>query len=261
MEKYKIRYVVLAKSIPEYSKRDGTLYTCSIGYSPELGLIRVYPLPVVSMNKWDLCEFEVERNKYDSRVESWKLSSYSRKENWTNLSDDVKIISKVKPEYVINQISQYIYPSVKFLNSQKKSVGLIYTKDYNIYWDSNSRYINDKQLGLFEDVEVADFTKYTKETKNKEARITFKDNEGEHDIQFNEWQVYEYQRKFNASDDAFRFMVGKNLLLVGNMHNYRNIWIVLSVFNINTPQIFNIIQQPFSAMNSVQEHNLFNSIM
>jgi hypothetical protein len=50
MRKYKIEYTLLAKSIPEFDKRDGKLYTCSLGYSPQLGLIRIYPLPVKGMN-------------------------------------------------------------------------------------------------------------------------------------------------------------------------------------------------------------------
>jgi len=239
MNKHKIKYVVLAKSIPEYSKRDGICYTCSLGYSPEMGLIRVYPLPVVSMNKWDIYEIEVERNKYDSRLESWKLSSYSRKENWMGLSKDVIYIGTIKqPNKFINSIANLRVNSIDFLNDNKRSIGLIQLNYYRIYWDINDRFINTNQLGLFEDVEIADFTKYTKETKNKEARIFFRDSASEHDIQYNEWQVYEFQRKYNATDDAFRFMKNKNLLMVGNMHNHRNIWIGLGMFEFDNLNLF-----------------------
>jgi hypothetical protein len=243
MESYKIHYVVLAKSIPEYSKRDQTCYTCSIGFSPQFGLIRVYPLPISSMNKWDHFEIEIERNKYDSRSESWKLSTYSRKENWIGLSEDVTYLGKVKPDFILNRLTHYAFPSIKTLNAIKKSIGIVELHDYKIYWNTNERLINTGQLGLFEDVEIADFTKYTKESKNKEARIYFRDANGEHDIQYNEWQVYEYQRKFSATEEAFRFMHNKNYLLVGNMHNYRNTWIGLGLFqlpmNINMGMIIN----------------------
>lgn len=230
MKTIKIKYVVLAKSIPEYSKRDETLFTCSLGYCPELGLIRVYPLPIKSMNKWDTYEIEVERNKYDTRIESWKLSSYSRKEQWVGLDKDAKYLYKADPGSIVNTISCLCKDSLKELNENKQSIGIIRVKDYRVYWNSNDRYIDTNQLGLFEDVEIADFTKYTKETKGKEARIYFKDTAGEHDLQYNEWQVYEYQRKFNASEEAFRYMKNQNMLLVGNMHNYRNIWIGLSLY-------------------------------
>lgn len=238
MKPIKIRYVVLAKSIPEYSKRDGMCYTCSLGYSPELGLIRVYPLPLKAMNKCDIYEIHVEKNKYDTREESWKLSSYSRKENWMGLSDDVKFLGIYDPKNVGSLIAKYSSPSIKELNIDKKSIGLIQLKEYRLYWTTNNRYIDSNQYGLFEDVEIADFTKYTKETKDKEARIYFRDSKNEHDLQYNEWQVYEYQRKFNASMEAFRFMKNKNLLMIGNMHNHRNNWIGLGIFEYSSISLF-----------------------
>jgi len=128
MSKMKIKYVVLAKSIPEYSKRDGICYTCSLGYSPELGLIRIYPLPISSMNKWDVYEISVERNKYDTRSESWKLSTYARKENWVGLEKDVTPLYKADPKDMVNIISRYRINSIKELNEQKKSIGLIQLK-------------------------------------------------------------------------------------------------------------------------------------
>lgn len=240
MKPIKIKYVVLAKSIPEYSKRDQTLFTCSLGYSPELGLIRVYPLPIIAMNKWDVYEIQVERNKYDTRNESWKLSSYSRKENWVGLAEDAKFLYKANKGSIINSISYYCKESLKDLNENKYSIGLIKIKNYRIYWDTNGRYIDNKQLGIFEDVEIEDFTKYTKDTKDKEARIYFKDRLGEHDLQYNEWQVYEYQRKFKATEGAFRFMKDQNMLLVGNMHNHRNVWIGLSLFKAYSYNLFDL---------------------
>jgi hypothetical protein len=238
MNPIKIRYVVLAKSIPEYNKRDAICYTCSLGYSPEMGLIRVYPLPIISMNKWDIYEILVERNKYDTRNESWKLSSYARKEGWAGLNNDVKYLGIFHPDKIGSIIAKYSSQSIKELNSNKKSIGLIQLKEYKFYWQKNNRYVDSKQYGLFEDVELADFTKYTKETKDKEARIYFRDKIGEHDLQFNEWQLYEYQRKFTASQEAFRFMKNKNLLMIGNMHNHRNIWIGLGMFEYNSVNLF-----------------------
>jgi hypothetical protein len=190
------------------------------------------------MNKWDIYGIEVEKNKYDTREESWKLSSYSRKENWIGLSDDVQYFGTANPDKMISIIANHKCKSIKELNDQKKSIGLLEVNDYRLYWDTNSRYIDTKQYGLFEDVEIADFTKYTKETKTKECRIYFRDSAGEHDVQYNEWQMYEYQRKFAANDEAFRYMKQKNLLFVGNMHNYRNIWIGLGMFEYNSLSLF-----------------------
>jgi len=230
----KIRYCLLVKTIPEYSKRDNTLYTCSIGLSPELGLIRIYPLPPKGMDKWGIYELTVEKNKRDSRKESWKLTSYSRKDNWTGFTNDVKFIRKARKEKVLRHLSKYIYPSISELNRLRKSIGIIEACSLNAYWRVNSRYINDKQIGLFEDVELSWFSSYTKDTKQKESRLKFVDGDGVHDLQLNEWGLYEYQRKFGAKDDAFRFLKNSKYVMVGNMHHYRSTWIALNTFKIPT---------------------------
>ena len=88
----KITYTVIAKSIPEYSKRDGSLFTCTLGYCHEMNqIIRVYPIPITGIKKWETYYIEVEKNKRDTRDESWKLSSYAKYENWIGLEKDVLV--------------------------------------------------------------------------------------------------------------------------------------------------------------------------
>lgn len=243
--KRKIRYCLLAKTIPEYSKRDDTCYTCSIGVSPELGLMRLYPIPLSGMKKWGIYELEVEKNKRDSRHESWKLSSYSRKNNWIGLSEDVKFIRNANKSLVLDFLTNYVYPSISDLNKKRRSIGLIHSPKFNAFWDVNERYYNESQTRLFEDVEMNEFDKFTKRTKQKEARIIFKDGDGKHNLQLNEWGLYEYQRKFKADNNAFRFLKPKDnsYLLVGNMHNHRNIWIGLNVFNLPVKNLKNLFHE------------------
>jgi hypothetical protein len=235
-----ISYVPLAKSIPEYSKRDGSVYTCSLGYSTEKGLIRVYPIPLKGMYKWNIYKIPVERNKRDSRMESFKLASYSRKNDFIGLSNDVKQIGIIRnKQALIQQLSNNIYPSISRMNELRISIGLIKVNEYNVFWDNNDRFINTTQIGMFDDVEIADFTKYTKETKMKESRIKFKDADGLHNLQFNEWQYYEFQRKYGYELDAFRNINGRGekYLLLGNMNGYRMNWIGLGFFNLITENI------------------------
>lgn len=232
----KITYTVIAKSIPEYSKRDGCLFTCTLGYCHESkSLIRVYPIPLIGMKKWETYFIDVERNKRDTREESWKLSSYARYENWIGLDKDVFNVGKVDRNKGIRLLlsTKQVYPSMSILNKQKKSIGIIPINNYNLYWDVNNRFINTNQVGMFEDVDIADFTKYTKETKTVEARISFVGNDGQHDLQFNDWGTTEWYRKFGTQypiNDAFRNLKNKNYALIGNMHNYRNTWITLDLY-------------------------------
>ena len=239
--KQKIQYTLFCKSVPEFDKRDGKLYTCSLGYCPQFGLIRVYPLPITGMKKWHTYEIEVEKNKRDSRRESWKLSSYSKNENWIGFSDDCKLIGVANKTKVISYLSSCVTPSISRLNEQRKSIGVIMAQTVNPFWDSNDRFINTSQIGMFNDVELADFTKFTKETRQKEARMIFKDEDGTHNLQLNEWQFFEFQRKYGATKEAFRHISTNKpqLLLIGNMLQYQRNWMVLSAF-----QSPNILSEP-----------------
>ena len=243
--KHKIQYTLLCKSVPEFDKRDGKLYTCSLGYCPEFGLIRVYPLPITGMKKWSTYEIEVEKNKRDSRTESWKLSSYSKSENWIGFSNDCKLIGVADRAKIVPYLLSCVSPSISRLNEQRKSIGVVLAQTINPFWEANNRFINTRQIGMFDDVDLADFTKFTKEQREKESRVIFKDGDGAHNLQLNEWQFFEFQRKFGATKDAFRFIKTDKpqLLLLGNMLQYQNNWMVLSIFespsSISMPQIYN----------------------
>ena len=238
---------MLVKTIPEVSKRDGGIYTCSIGWSDELGFIRVYPLPLTGMTRWGTYEIEVEKNKRDSRAESWKLASYTRYENFVGFEKDVVFVGMANKAEIIAKMTANIAPSISRLNDERKSIGFIHPDALNAHWEENSRFVNTRQIGLFEDVELADFCKYTKESKERESRIVFTDGDGKHDLQLNDWQYYEYQRKFGAKADAFRYVNNRKakLLMLGNMFQYRNKWIALGVFEpkntfIHQPALFQL---------------------
>lgn len=232
----KIEYILFARSIPEYSSRYGGLFSCSLGYSPTLkDLVRIYPIPLTNMRMWEMYQMDVEKNKKDSRVESYKLKSYSKYENWYGFDKDVIFLKKYTKSDVFNLISMMNLntSSIDELNKQKKSIGIIKVDQVNCYWDVNNRYVNTNQLGLFEDVGLADWTSYTKETKQLEARIRFTSSLKTHDLQINEWGVYEFYRKFSGKyhvDDAFKNWQKANYLLIGNLHSHRNIWSVLNYF-------------------------------
>ncbi len=128
MMKYNIQYTVLAKTIPEYSKRDNTLYTCTIGIaqfsSGNPQLIRVYPAPISGLKKWGKYTLKVEKNKLDSRPESWKLSSMSRKDNWAGLESDVSFNGVANKYYVQKFLAERISPSISSLNDKRASIGM-----------------------------------------------------------------------------------------------------------------------------------------
>lgn len=237
MRQQRIDYTPIARSIPEYSKTDDTLYTCSIGYSSQLGLIRVYPLPITEMKAWDKYEITVEKNVRDNRAESWKLATLSRKDGWVGLSKDCRFIGRVNPETILKTILQgdHIHP-ISELNARRRSIGIVAMSEYRMYWDVNERFIDSTQTSLFGDVELPDFTNYTKHSKQKKCMIHFFCGGKEHNIQYNEWGVYEFQRKFGADNKLMVSLEGRRHMLIGNMHNHRTNWIGLSLIkNIVAP--------------------------
>jgi hypothetical protein len=237
-----IEYCLITKTIPEYNNKRKSLYTCSIGYSPQLGLIRVYPIPIVKdFNSGFVYKLDVEKRKTDSRFRSYELiGAYENKPRYM----------KIRP-YNYSMLWRYIKDeqskSISELNKRKDSIGLIPLKDYRLYWDNSSRYVNTDQLGLFEDAEIKDFTKYTKDSRTKEARILFKDADGKHDLQYNEWGIYEFGRKFGNKPDAFRYTKNATHVLVGNMLQFQSTWMALKALNLHdqvvkTPSQIEIFQ-------------------
>lgn len=230
-----IKYYLLTKTIPEWNSKHKNLYTCSIGYSPQLGLIRVYPIPLVNdFNSGFVYDLEVQKRKTDTRARSYELvGAYDNKPKYKRLNPfNYDTVAK----YLTTNISQ----SISDLNRRKDSIGIIPISDFRLDWEYCDRYVNTCQIGMFQDVELADFTKYTKESRQKEARLSFKDADGYHNIQFNEWGIYEYGRKFGNDEDAFRFTKNKNHVLVGNMLQFQNNWMALKFLSINS------VQQMFS---------------
>lgn len=248
--KEKIQYICLAKSIPEFDKRDGKLYTCSLGFSPQKGVIRLYPLPINGLSKWDIVTLYVERNKRDSRNESWKISSGSRHENFIGFENDIQYNGKanhVQRKNIIAFLNQNASPSLSELNKNRKSIGIIKADSVHASWAENSRYKNENQITLFEDVESKNYyDRYTKDSKEKISRIAFKDGDGLHDLQLNEWHYFEGGRKLGFTKDIFKNLHTNTskILLLGNMLQYQTSWMVLSVFG--SPKVIN--------------HNLFGMV-
>lgn len=239
--KQTIHYTVLAKSIPEYNKKRGDIYTCCAGWSPELGLIRLYPLPITGMRSRGTYRIEIERNKEDSRKESWKMSMAAR-DRYFNFQAEKHLVGFAN-KGIYENLLNYIYPSIESLNRQKKSLGVIRVNAVNLSWEKNNRLVNVSAGGLFsnESIDLAEWSKYTKETLDYQARIVFKDADGTHNIQYNDWGSFMWQRnvlngtKDGNINDCFRFnrKPGDYLILVGNMFQYRNRWMAFTV--IKTP--------------------------
>lgn len=232
-----IEFIPIAKSIPEWSKRDEMLYSCAIGVSPQKGLMRLYPVPVNGVSLWRKYGVPVERNKLDSRKESYKMPCVARKEGWIGIEHEMDDKGYANKSSVLRYLRSCVSNSISELNAQRRSVGVILVDAVNAGWKPNNGFINTLQVGLFEEVELSNFVKYTKASRQYESRISFKDADGQHNLQLNDWSIYEGHRKLPYAD-PFRFYNDKGgLLLVGNMNAHRNNWIALKLLPIDKQQI------------------------
>lgn len=229
-----IDYTLLIQTVPEVSKKDGSVYTCTVGYSPQKGWIRVYPMPYnKGLKRWNTYRINVEKNKQDSRAESWKLSSYSRHEQWKNFNQDVELVGSIREadrKYMKALMLNNTMQAISQLNKDRRSIGFLYVQKAHAYWDVNENYVNPHQLLLFQDIQE-DYDPYTKQDKQFHSRIKFMDQDGTHNLMLNNWQYYMAQINFGHKPEAFRYINNDpQILMLGNMFSYRNTWIVLESF-------------------------------
>lgn len=165
-----------------------------------------------------------------------------RTDNFIGLEKEIICIGKVNKDYIISMFQKIVSPSISKLNEERKSIGVIKTNQLKPYWDVNKNFVNTSQFNMFEDVQCIETSLYTKDQYLKESRISFNDLDGVHNLQLNDWQYYEFQRKFGANKDAFRHISKDkdNYILIGNMYQHRNIWIGLGVHECKNQLLQNL---------------------
>lgn len=234
-------FVMLGRTFPQETKNNG-ITVCACGYSFEMKqFIRIYPLHLTDkIPKWSICELELEKPKSDNRVESWKVVNYSIKGK-AKKDDEFAILEKLRR------------PSIKQLNELKLSLGVIapieihcYLKPYN--HDDEEHKELTKQLSLFS----SQFNLYTP-PYIPYIRVVNEDK-SVNNLQIREWGVYEFFRKGYDPNNLFSALrLDKNdykqLLIVGNMKQFRNNWLVIS--NVHTKQVVTEKKTTFLATNQL----------
>lgn len=212
-------FIMLGRTAPEESKKHG-LVVCSAGYSPELRqMMRIYPLTVDDkISRWSICRVELKRNLGDSRIESWRLKDDNQR--------PVVLPSKTNANEQFDVLSKLAAPSIKFLNENRLSLGII--KPQKMLWRYDSmKPMEERQLCLLENTNP----------DTKKPRCQFVDNDGFHDLQIRDWGsnvlLSKYQDKPEVLWDALKFTDYdyEHLFFVGNMAQHRNNWLIISVIS------------------------------
>lgn len=220
-------FICLGRTVPEESKKYGHK-VCMAGYSHELNsLLRVYPLPVVNPLKMrhryvlGLC-----RNPSDSRNESWKMVDRIAAYESTDC---------VSSQAIKDVLKSCCSESIDQLNEQRLSLGVLRCESIEGEFTLREN-CGTTQLELFE---TCDYLFGAKAVKAA-PYLRFSSGGKSHRLQLREWGCYEWIRK-NPSNCRqlwanLRLDRDDIYLLVGNMANRRNVWLVISVFAYSKEQ-------------------------
>lgn len=235
------RFVMLGKTVPEVSS-DGREMVCSAGYDLELRrLIRIYPLGRYKAPKrWSITRVQLERNPKDSRDESWKIATDLRivDHDRTNVAF-TPACSDLADDKRYDVLRKQFVPSIDEANKRRLSLALIEPQSLPVFdldWKEN--HPEAPQLSLIDDDNERDLRGSARFPFV--PRLSFEDGKGKHRLQLRCWGLYELSRRCGKTGDALRdYMTGalhideSSCLLVGNLSNQRNAWIVISVLNLH----------------------------
>jgi hypothetical protein len=215
--------ICVGRTVPEDSKKYGRK-VCSIFYSPELRkLIRVYPLMIDNPCKArTVSSLSLTVNSNDSREESFKLTDPVFGILETSIKKDVS--------HVRNILESCLIGSIKSLNEQKKSIGVIKTLAAGSIKKIYSHDSDPDQMLLFNDL---------KDSMGFDTKVIpylfFKDERGSHNLQIREWGTWEYIRKNPDSPNkvfSALKLESEQYLIVGNMLQRRSNWLVVKTFEV-----------------------------
>jgi hypothetical protein len=228
-------FVFLGTTVPEQMK-DGRVVRCAAGFSDELrSLARLYPLsPFAGIRRWDQYRVRVERSNKDSRIESFKLAG--DRDDPDALTRELVVAGRLgeHPKSTrLAAIDRYKVPSIKWMNERRLSLGIINPDlcDFSFEYDLEADRLITQLPGL-----ETPKPEWGRKSYPKRPRIQFRDEDGFHDLSFNEHGVYEWLRKGNEPEEVFKNLrfgdtTREPRLLVGNLANQRNAWVVITYFS------------------------------
>lgn len=227
-------FVMLGKTVPE-PQSDGRIFVCSAGVSPTLrDLIRVYPLGRFGAPpRWSVNEIPLERNKKDSRRESFQIAGNRSPETHQDINNVIRLRQKEYPKAArAALLAPYTVGSIREANARRLSLAVLHPEHMDMGFDHNPDSPDSPQLALF------DSGKPEPQGAKRFAyipRLRFRDEDGEHRLMLRDWGCFEFMRK---QGDARRtelpaalHLTPASSLLVGNFNRHRTSWLVISVLN------------------------------
>jgi hypothetical protein len=226
-------FVMLGKTVPEPTRRDGRVFVCSAGVSDTLrSLVRVYPLARRGAPaRWSVNTVKLIRNPEDHRRESFKLAGDRRPGQHERINNAFEQTDIVPPRHRAELLSRYVVDSITEANSKRLSLAILHPGQLDLLFEHNPDSPDSPELTLF------DLEPRPTEGAKRFAyipRLRFKDADGvDRRLMVRDWGCFEYMRK-NGDDRRFDLhnalhLDGEASLLVGNFNQHRTSWLVISV--------------------------------
>jgi hypothetical protein len=229
-------FIMLGKTIPEPNS-DGRIFVCSAGISPEFrSLVRLYPLSRFdSPPRWSVCEVTVQRNPRDSRRESFQIAGDRTPDAHPAINGRFRILGTIARDHRDRLLAPYAGGNIAELNAQRRSLAVLHpTAPARLLFEESSESPESPQLSLFADNEPQARMLGARRFAYQ-PRLEFQDGAGWHNLQLRDWGAYEFMRKHGyrrRHELAQALQLPANpALLVGNMANRRNVWLVISVLH------------------------------
>jgi len=246
-------FVMLGTTVPE-PRSDGRVFVCSAGVSEQLGqLLRVYPLARQNIpHRWNTYEVALQRPErgHDSRFESWQVAGDRGRDVHAAINDRFKHKKRVVPrEERPSLLARFEVSSITEANTRRFSLAVIHPVGVmKVEWEHKPDDPASPQLGLFDDLDIL-----PNGAKRFDwiPRLRFQDREGSHCLMIRDWGCFELMRKHGDeyARDRLRgalHIEDDSVLLVGNLNNQRNAWLIISVLNgsIGQQSLFGLEASP-----------------
>ncbi len=229
---------MLGTTVPE-PRSDGRVFVCSAGVSEPLGqLLRIYPLARHNIpHRWNTYEVALQRpdRGHDSRYESWQVAGDQTPGVHAAINDRFKTTERAVPrEARLKLLERFEVSSIREASARRCSLAILRPKKgMDVEWEHKPDDPASPQLGLFGDQEV-----FPKDSARFDwiPRLRFDDSETTYRLMIRDWGCFELMRKNGAeyARDNLRgalHIADDPVLLVGNINNQRNAWLVISVLN------------------------------
>ena len=225
-------FVMLGKTVPEPTRRDGRVFVCSAGYSDTLrSLVRIYPLARRNCpTRWSVSTVKLIRNPEDSRRESFKLEGDRRPGAHERINNSFWVTDLVPPAQRPDLLSRCVVGSIPEANDKRLSLAIINPESVELTFKHNPDSPDSPELTLF------DLEPRPTEGAKRFAyipQLRFKDADRTNHLMLRDWGCFEFMRKL-GDDKRFGLAEALHLdnscsLLVGNFNQHRTSWLVISV--------------------------------